>query len=47
MELPDSNGAGGRITDGDIQSTAAGAGIVHIERPPDSLVASGGLFHGM
>jgi redox-sensitive bicupin YhaK (pirin superfamily) len=25
----------------------AGAGILHIERPPDELVASGGLFHGV
>ncbi|HZA76938.1 MAG TPA: pirin-like C-terminal cupin domain-containing protein, partial [Acidimicrobiales bacterium] len=24
-----------------------GAGILHIERPPDELVASGGLFHGI
>src|SRR6266516_3660326 len=25
----------------------AGAGILHIERPPERLVASGGLFHGI
>jgi redox-sensitive bicupin YhaK (pirin superfamily) len=25
----------------------AGAGILHIERPPEELVASGGLFHGI
>jgi redox-sensitive bicupin YhaK (pirin superfamily) len=25
----------------------AGAGILHIERPPEALVVSGGLFHGI
>jgi hypothetical protein len=25
----------------------AGSGILHIERPPEQLIASGGLFHGM
>ena len=25
----------------------AGAGILHIEKPPEALVASGGLFHGI
>ncbi len=25
----------------------AGAGILHIERPPEQLIASGGLFHGI
>ena len=25
----------------------AGSGILHIETPPDELVASGGLFHGV
>jgi redox-sensitive bicupin YhaK (pirin superfamily) len=25
----------------------AGSGILHIERPPDQLIASGGLFHGI
>jgi redox-sensitive bicupin YhaK (pirin superfamily) len=43
----DSNGGGGRITDGDTQWMTAGAGILHIERPPDFLVANGGLFHGI
>jgi redox-sensitive bicupin YhaK (pirin superfamily) len=43
----DSNGGGGRITNGDTQWMTAGAGILHIERPPDFLVASGGLFHGI
>ncbi len=43
----DSNGGGGRITDGDTQWMTAGAGILHIEAPPESLVLSGGLFHGI
>jgi quercetin 2,3-dioxygenase len=42
----DSNGGGGLITNGDTQWMTAGAGILHIERPPDELIASGGLFHG-
>jgi redox-sensitive bicupin YhaK (pirin superfamily) len=25
----------------------AGSGILHIETPPEHLVASGGLFHGL
>ena len=43
----DSNGGGGLITDGDTQWMTAGAGILHIERPPEPLIASGGLFHGI
>jgi quercetin 2,3-dioxygenase len=43
----DSTGGGGLITDGDTQWMTAGAGLLHIERPPDDLVASGGLFHGV
>jgi redox-sensitive bicupin YhaK (pirin superfamily) len=43
----DSNGGGGTITDGDTQWMTAGAGILHIEAPPEALVASGGLFHGI
>ncbi len=43
----DSNGGGGRITNGDTQWMTAGAGILHIEAPPEFLVASGGLFHGI
>jgi redox-sensitive bicupin YhaK (pirin superfamily) len=43
----DSNGGGGRITNGDTQWMTAGAGILHIEAPPEELVASGGLFHGV
>jgi redox-sensitive bicupin YhaK (pirin superfamily) len=43
----DSNGGGGRITNGDTQWMTAGGGILHIEKPPESLVVSGGLFHGI
>jgi len=42
----DSNGGGGTITNGDTQWMTAGAGILHIETPPEHLVVSGGLFHG-
>jgi quercetin 2,3-dioxygenase len=42
----DSNGGGGLIANGDTQWMTAGAGILHIETPPEHLVASGGLFHG-
>ncbi len=42
----DSIGGGGLITDGSTQWMTAGSGILHIERPPDQLIASGGLFHG-
>src|SRR6202142_1890869 len=38
---------GGVITSGDTQWMTAGAGILHIEKPPEALVASGGLFHGL
>ncbi|MDQ3979386.1 MAG: pirin family protein [Actinomycetota bacterium] len=43
----DSNGGGGLITNGDTQWMTAGAGILHIETPPEHLVMSGGLFHGL
>jgi redox-sensitive bicupin YhaK (pirin superfamily) len=46
FEHNDSNGGGGTITNGDTQWMTAGAGILHIEKPPAWLVASGGLFHG-
>ena len=46
FEHQDSNGGGGVITNGDTQWMTAGAGILHIERPPEALVVSGGLFHG-
>src|ERR1700737_123462 len=43
----DSTGGGGLITNGAKQWMTAGAGILHIERPPEALIASGGLFHGI
>jgi hypothetical protein len=43
----DSHGGGGVITNGDTQWMTAGSGLLHIEVPPESLVASGGLFHGI
>ena len=43
----DSIGGGGLITNGSTQWMTAGSGILHIERPPEALVASGGLFHGI
>jgi quercetin 2,3-dioxygenase len=43
----DSNGGGGLITDGATQWMTAGGGILHIETPPEALVVSGGLFHGI
>ena len=47
FEHQDSNGGGGVITNGDTQWMTAGGGILHIEKPPEALVASGGLFHGI
>ena len=46
FEHADSIGGGGVIKDGATQWMTAGAGILHIERPPEHLVLSGGLFHG-
>jgi redox-sensitive bicupin YhaK (pirin superfamily) len=46
FEHQDSQGGGGFITNGDTQWMTAGAGILHIEKPPEELVVSGGLFHG-
>lgn len=43
----DSHGGGGTITNGDTQWMTAGSGLLHIEAPPESLVMSGGLFHGI
>jgi redox-sensitive bicupin YhaK (pirin superfamily) len=43
----DSNGGGGVITNGATQWMTAGGGILHIETPPEDLVVSGGLFHGI
>ncbi|MEI2643668.1 MAG: pirin family protein [Candidatus Nanopelagicales bacterium] len=47
FEHADSHGGGGLITNGDTQWMTAGSGLLHIERPPEDLVASGGLFHGI
>jgi hypothetical protein len=47
FEHQDSNGGGGVITNGDTQWMTAGGGILHIEKPPEHLVVSGGLFHGI
>src|SRR5712691_7583152 len=43
FEHRDSNGGGGVISNGDTQWMTAGAGILHIEKPPEWLVTSGGL----
>ncbi len=43
----DSHGGGGSITDGATQWMTAGSGLLHIEAPPEHLVVSGGLFHGL
>jgi redox-sensitive bicupin YhaK (pirin superfamily) len=43
----DSQGGGGVITNGATQWMTAGGGILHIETPPEQLVVSGGLFHGI
>ena len=47
FEHQDTTGGGGLITDGATQWMTAGAGIQHIERPPEQLVVTGGLFHGI
>jgi hypothetical protein len=47
FEHRDTTGGGGLITDGATQWMTAGAGIQHIETPPESLVVTGGLFHGV
>ncbi len=43
----DSIGGGGVIENGATQWMTAGSGILHIERPPDELIDTGGLFHGI
>ena len=43
----DSFGGGGTISNGDTQWMTAGAGLLHIEAPPQWLVQQGGLFHGI
>jgi len=47
FEHDDSIGGGGVIANGATQWMTAGAGILHIEKPPETLVMSGGLFHGI
>ncbi len=47
MDHHDSQGGGGTITNGDTQWMTAGSGLLHIEAPPEWLVAQGGLFHGL
>lgn len=47
MEHKDSHGGGGIISGGDTQWMTAGGGILHIEAPPEHLVMTGGLFHGV
>jgi redox-sensitive bicupin YhaK (pirin superfamily) len=46
MQHQDSTGGGGLITDGATQWMTAGAGILHIEAPPEAVVMRGGVFHG-
>lgn len=43
----DNHGGGGVIQDGATQYMTAGAGVLHIETPPEALVMSGGIFHGI
>ena len=43
----DSHGGGGVIDNGATQWMTAGSGLLHIETPPEALVMSGGLFHGV
>src|SRR6202041_396971 len=43
----DSHGGGGMIENGATQWMTAGAGILHIEPPPEDLGIPGGLFHGV
>jgi quercetin 2,3-dioxygenase len=47
FEHQDSHGGGGVISDGDTQWMTAGSGLLHIETPPEHLVVSGGVFHGV
>ncbi|MCC3766393.1 pirin family protein [Streptomyces sp. UNOC14_S4] len=47
MKHRDSHGGGGTISDGDTQWMTAGSGLLHIEAPPEELVMTGGLFHGL
>ena len=47
FEHQDNHGGGGVIENGATQYMTAGAGILHIETPPEALVMSGGVFHGI
>ena len=47
FEHRDSTGGGGLISNGATQWMTAGDGILHIETPPEELVVTGGLFHGL
>ena len=47
LQHNDSQGGGGLISDGDTQWMTAGQGILHIETPPEHVVAAGGRFHGL
>jgi redox-sensitive bicupin YhaK (pirin superfamily) len=47
IQHADSTGGGGVITDGATQWMTAGKGILHIETPPEDVVAAGGWFHGL
>ena len=47
IQHADSTGGGGVITDGATQWMTAGKGILHIETPPEDVVAKGGWFHGL
>jgi redox-sensitive bicupin YhaK (pirin superfamily) len=47
LEHADSIGGGGVIRDGGTQWMTAGKGILHIETPPQDVVAAGGWFHGL
>ena len=42
----DTHGGGGVIREGSTQWMTAGAGLLHIETPPEKLVEDGGLFNG-
>src|SRR6195952_4403103 len=43
----DTHGGGGVINNGATQWMTAGSGLLHIETPPEELVMSGGVFHGL
>jgi redox-sensitive bicupin YhaK (pirin superfamily) len=47
IQHADSTGGGGMISDGATQWMTAGKGILHIETPPEDVVAAGGRFHGL